>query len=506
MKNKFILQLLIILSALLTSFSAPHYDLFPLAWFSFIPFFFAIEKSKSNFKAFLIGSEIGLIINLHAFYWINGTIVVFGNIPQPYASVLYGMLCAFQGLRYGIFGYFYKKFNLSEKHFLIVPLLYAFIEYFIPMLFNWTVGNTQYLFIPFIQIVDIFGISFLSLIMVMFSYIVFLILKQNNILNGLKEHKIKVISFVILFAVIMIYGVVQIARFDSIIEKSTKIKIGTVQANVDIFERRNHKKYAELTQRFITESIKLKNEGAELIIWPESSMVPPFNKSTPNLNGIVANNLGVPIIFGGISYKKEAKETKWFNSAIFIDETENVVDIYDKQYLLAFGEYIPFSQYFPSIKEQFREIGNLTFGEEIKAFNFKDIAKIGVMICYEDIIESFSNKIATKKPNIFINLTNDGWFLQSNEQDLHKMISIYRTLENRIFLIRATNTGRSVVIDAVGRLKKELPLYEQAGMNYDVPILNSVTIYQYIGYYVPYGYLLIIIGLVYREKRKKLLT
>ncbi len=445
------------------------------------------------------GFTMGTVINLHAFVWLIGTIKVFGGLPTVISIILYILLSFVQGVRYGLFFWLYKKFNLKESHFIVVPLLYAVLEFFTPMLFNWTIGNTQYLFYPFIQIVDIFGISFLSFVMISFSYSIYILIRDKN--------KTPIVYITSLIVVVLIYGVVSIQIHKNKEAKSDKIDIGVVQANIGIFEKRDSRQHRENTLKFHDASFRLKEQGAELIVWPESSMVAPFQTDRKSLKGFVAPNLEVPVIFGGLTYEKDfsvkqMRDFKWFNTAIFIDKNEDILALYHKQYLLAFGEYMPFSETFPSLKKIIKMVGNITPGKEITPFILKDRASFGIFICYEDIIESFGNKVAKNKPNIYLNLTNDAWFLESVAADLHKMIALFRTIEHRRYLVRATNTGRSAIIDSMGIIKKELPLYEKGEMLYKIPILKGRTFYEMFGKYTPYIGLIIL--LFYFLKRKKI--
>ncbi|MBN2694326.1 apolipoprotein N-acyltransferase [bacterium] len=498
MKKTLLFILFSSISAFLISCSAPSIDFFPLAWFSFIPAFYYLED-KSNRHSLWFGFVMGTVINLHAFVWLIGTIKVFGGLPIVISIILYVLLSFIQGIRYGIFFWIYKKFNLRKNHFLITPILYAVLEFFIPMLFNWTIGNTQYLFYPFIQIVDIFGISFLSFIMVSFSYSLYILFKDRN--------RVPIFYITSLIIMTIIYGVVSIQIQKNKEAKSEKINIGVVQANIGIFEKRDSRQHRENTLKFYDSSLKLKEMGAELIVWPESSMVAPFQTDRKSLKGFVAPNLEIPVIFGGLTYQRgggDIRGAKWYNTAIFVDKNEDILALYNKQYLLAFGEYMPFSETFPSLKKIIKMVGNITPGDEIVPFILNDRASFGIFICYEDIIESFGNKVAKHKPNIYLNLTNDAWFLESAAADLHKMIALFRTIEHRRYLIRATNTGRSAIIDSMGIIRKELPLYEKGEMNYLVPILNGDTFYEIFGKYTPYIELIILIFYFIKKGRLKI--
>ena len=500
MKKFLYIQAAVLLSSFLTSFSAPPYDFFIMGWFTFIPVLFAI-KNLTPRKALILGLEMGLIINLHAFYWLKGTIVIFGHLPVFVAIILYSALSFLQGIRYGVFLYLYKKFGFENKNPFLFPLTYASLEFFFPMLFNWTLGNTQYKFLPFIQITDIFGISFLSFIMAWFNILIYKVINEyienKKISHQSKKH---IACFSASFVLIMIYGTYQIKNYSEKIKNAEKIKIGVVQPNINIFDIHNPRKYKENLNKFKEESLKAEEEGAELIIWPESSSYSSKSYDIKKLN--IAPYLSVPLILGGISYKRTKNGYFNYNTAFFIDENKNVLNTYHKHYLLAFGEYMPFGEYFPDWKKYFRAVGNFRPGNEIRIFNFKNKAKLGILICYEDIIEMFSNKVNKFHPNILINMSNDAWFGKTAAPDLHRMIAQYRTIENRVPLVRVTNTGRTVFIDATGRIEKQLPIYVTGHLTREVAIMKSRTLYQFFGWSMPYVYLVFIILIIFYERKK----
>lgn len=132
---------------------------------------------------------------------------------------------------------------------------------------------------------------------------------------------------------------------------------------------------------------------------------------------------------------------------------------YDKQHLVPFGEFIP------SFFRWFTELMNIPLGD----FNRGPLVapsfvvkgeRIGPNICYEDL---FGEELAARfagagdAPTILANLSNIGWFGQSIAVDQHLHISRMRSLELQRPMIRATNTGATVVIDHRGAVTRSLP-------------------------------------------------
>jgi apolipoprotein N-acyltransferase len=132
---------------------------------------------------------------------------------------------------------------------------------------------------------------------------------------------------------------------------------------------------------------------------------------------------------------------------------------YDKHHLVPFGEFIP-----PLFK-WFTRMMNIPLGDFNRgavgqaSFEWKG-QRLAPNICYEDLFgeELGARFIAPDQaPTIFVNVSNIGWFGDSVAIDQHLQISRMRALEFDRPMIRATNTGATVVIDHAGRVTHSMP-------------------------------------------------
>ncbi len=132
---------------------------------------------------------------------------------------------------------------------------------------------------------------------------------------------------------------------------------------------------------------------------------------------------------------------------------------YDKQHLVPFGEFIP-----PAFR-WFTELMNIPLGDFNRgplvapSFAVKG-ERIGPNICYEDL---FGEELAARfrddasAPTVLANLSNIGWFGETIAVAQHLHISRLRSLELQRPMLRATNTGATVVIDHRGVVTHSLP-------------------------------------------------
>jgi apolipoprotein N-acyltransferase len=104
-----------------------------------------------------------------------------------------------------------------------------------------------------------------------------------------------------------------------------------------------------------------------------------------------------------------------------------------------------------------------------------------MLICYEDLLPAYARRVAVHNPNVLINLTNDAWFGKTAEPEHHLNLALMRSVEYRRWLLRSTNTGISVFIDAVGRRVAQTRLDDAETLLRAVPLLEGQTVYARLG-------------------------
>jgi apolipoprotein N-acyltransferase len=186
-----------------------------------------------------------------------------------------------------------------------------------------------------------------------------------------------------------------------------------------------------------------------------------------------------PLLFGVMASGPEEgdpENIRDFNSSLLVDGDGAVLGKYDKNFLLLFGEYLPFGDTFPFLRKWLPEAGSFTPGKTVSVLPIGP-ARLGVLICYEGIIPSFTRKVALLEPNLLINLTNDAWFGKTEEPYLHMQLAAFRAVEHRRFFIRSTNTGVSVVVDPVGRILNQTSMEGAESFVTNTALLTETTIY-----------------------------
>jgi len=146
-----------------------------------------------------------------------------------------------------------------------------------------------------------------------------------------------------------------------------------------------------------------------------------------------------------------------FNCGLFLDPQGAPLACYSKMHPVLFGEYIPLADRFPWLYRLTPLPAGLTAGKAAVAVTIAG-RRVAVNICYETALPAAVRSLVRDlgrsegRPDVIVNLTNDGWFWGSSELDMHLSAAIFRAIEVRTPIVIAANTGFSAWIDGSGRL------------------------------------------------------
>jgi apolipoprotein N-acyltransferase len=201
--------------------------------------------------------------------------------------------------------------------------------------------------------------------------------------------------------------------------------------------------------------------GFRLIVWPESPA--PFFDNNPTVRESLAqlarsqNAYIVAGTVGTFARQEQADGTDDVaNRAVLITPSGEWVARYDKIHLVPFGEYIPFKSVFVFAEKLTREVGNYRSGTERTVFAAAD-RRLAVFICYESVFPDEIRQFAQRGAQVFINISNDGWYGPWGAPGQHLNMARMRAIENYRWVLRATNTGVTASIDPYGRVVAQAP-------------------------------------------------
>jgi apolipoprotein N-acyltransferase len=435
---------LCLLSAALLILSFPNFNLWILAWFGFLPFFFALQNI-SKIKAFLLSYFTGLAFWFGIIYWLI-------HVTLPGMVVLAGYLAFY----FAIFGLLLKIFLAREGKWgtLFIPCLWCVLEYCRSHLFTgfpWALlGYSQFLNLAMIQIADstgAWGVSFLVMMSNVFIYSLI-----NKIwVPGTKHRvaKINIENIVVLglFIAVLVYGIFKLS-FQAPASGSSQVRISVVQGNIPQYLKWEPRARGFILRKYFSLSESAFNAHPDLIIWPEAALPVVLEEEPEYYHKVLdfAAREGRPLLFGAVS----SREGNYYNSALLISGKGRLLQRYDKLHLVPFGEYIPLRKTFRFL-ESIVPIGDFTAGRQYTLFNLARL-KFAVLICFEDLFPELSRRFSRSGADFLVNITNDAWFGETSSPYQHLAASVFRAVEARRYLIRAANTGISGFIAPTGKI------------------------------------------------------
>lgn len=476
----------------------PRFDLFPLILLYPVFTHLLVRNFTSLRQAFLYGFLTSFIIMLGGFYWVIYVLHEFGYLPWGVAVLLYMGFCGFGALNFPLYTtavhWLRTRLNLDSLrspwleiwYSLSLPALFTLIEYAVPKLFPWYTAHCLYRMPWLTQPAELTGSLFLSFSLFSLGSVAGLYLLQK-IEGRPRPHPTIWTLPVLLWIFILGFGYYRLSQPPP----ERTMRVALIQANIGNLEKMAARHgFMEKVRHVVSTYERLTNDALEskpspdLIVWPETAM--PFtlqSESSVYALEIRQKVLGwkVPLITGAYALSP-FDLTRDYNSAFLLEPMgDNRIhqEMYHKNVLLAFGEYMPFGEMFPILYRWFPQVSNFERGKIQNAFTLKDGTRLGITICYEVLDPSFFRKVASNEVNAVVNLTNDSWFGPTAEPYLHGALTIFRSIESRLPLIRVTNTGTSFAVDTFGRMSETTGVYQEGVLVTDVrvPATPPMTFY-----------------------------
>ena len=475
--------------------SCATFDIWPLTWFAVAPLL-AVALHPTTRKPAFYGFITGLFANGGGFYWIVPFLQRFGHLPIIAAVPIFLLLVSYQAITFAVFAWGVRRLDdrFGVGVTFLAPVVYVACEMVVPYVFPWYLAITQAWVRPVIQIADLTGPLGVSFLLVLANGAIYDAWAAWRAKKALPMPRLAVA--VGLIAASLGYGLVRIDQVSRARAAAPKIKIGVVQANIGIHEKW-HPSLAQ-GQLAVHQQIsrELEQKGAGLVVWPESSYPYYFardqSKDWPENDPRRAQRgFSTPLLFGTLTADNHSPYP--YNSAMLLDRDGDVRGLFDKNILMVFGEYVPYyDQIKDYIKRWIPEVSNWARGTDVSVFPLatpKGVVRLGPMICYEDIFPSFARRLVKRDPNILINITNDAWFGRTSEPYEHLALAVYRSVESRLDLVRAVNTGVSAYVDATGRVfdkspsvdPDETPDVKPVGLVDDVAVMQPFKVYATLG-------------------------
>lgn len=465
-----------------------------LAWISVILLVFTFRHSRHLYRDLYL---LGLIEHLGGFYWLAGTIEDFGDFPRVAAFALLLLFAVVSSLQQLLVVAIYRHATAPLGSLALrLATAWTLVEVFMPRLFPWLIGHTQLGVLHLTQIADIagaYGITFLMLWV------------AEAIVQTIEQRRVSFATCTAAAALLgtIAYGHQRIAAFNALPAATQEVAL--VQGNIAVaakhdpglFEQ-NSKIYRELSAPFV-------KPGA-LIVWPESAVMQwlpagigriendrkrilprghlidgaadtdgSTNSAGSTTTLGASTPAGVGWLIGGLTFDPPDRA---YNSAIAILEDGTIPPPYHKQILMPFGEYTPFANLVPYLRELNGTSGDFTAGTDLRVFDYRAPGvRMAALICYEDLVPDLSRRAVREGATLLVNLTNDAWYGDTPAPFQHHQIAAFRAIENHRYLLRVTNSGLTAAVDPLGQTIAQLPIFTAGVLNAKIAPRSDATLY-----------------------------
>ncbi|MBI3210673.1 MAG: apolipoprotein N-acyltransferase [Candidatus Solibacter usitatus] len=433
---------LILLSAILSILCFAPANLFFLAPFALTPAVMALCEEPSAKRRMLYGWCAGFVYWFGVCYWIRDVLAQYGGMHPALVWLAFLLFCILRSLHWAAFGLLAGYVTESRIGVIAIAALWTGLERcYGPFGFAWLVlGNAGIPMDVPMRIAPFSGVYGLSFLFAMTgTALAFAIRKRPRIVHA------PVLMLPVLFLL------------PALPELETGREIA-VAAQPDIQERpRWTAKDIETALDRMT--VQTREAGSSmkarpnLVLWPEMP-APFYYDDDPMLRAkaaALATSMQSDFLFGGVAHTAKRES---LNSVFHVGADGALVSRYDKMNLVPFGEYTP--PWVSWVGQVTQEVGGFIPGERSDNLPAGG-GKAGVFICYESVFPHYIRKFALDGAGVLVNLSNDGYFGRSAAREQHLAIARMRAVENRRWLLRATNDGISAVIDPAGRITQRLP-------------------------------------------------
>jgi apolipoprotein N-acyltransferase len=348
------------------------------------------------------------------------------------------------------------------------------LERLYPMLFPSPFAAALHGVPLLLQSLELWGAAPLSMLLVLVNVRV-AELAREIVRRTALARAARLLGFALLtWIALALYGSLRSAQVREQVAHAPSLRIGVVQANLGTHEKRRDHAGA-LRKHIVLSRALIAREQPDLLIWPETALPGLLAVDTTQL--FLPLGFHVPLLTGAVVYHHLGTRTLLHNSAFLLDADQHVIARSDKIRLVPFAERLPFGEQYPVLYDLVPGAGQFTPGRAPVALQLNG-KRIAALICYEDILPDLVRDVMERaQPQLLVNITNDAWFGDTPAPHYHLSLSTLRTIEQRRFLVRATNSGVSAIVDPTGAVLQATRTFEQATLSARVALLSTTTPY-----------------------------
>ncbi|HVM97179.1 MAG TPA: apolipoprotein N-acyltransferase [Candidatus Acidoferrales bacterium] len=239
--------------------------------------------------------------------------------------------------------------------------------------------------------------------------------------------------------------------------------------------------YGKGLDRYLDLSVQaLEEHHPELLIWPEAA-VTMFLDHEPRHQALIRDVLtrgGADLIVGAPHYVDTDPALPEFYNSVFYMTAAGITGRYDKVHLLPFVEYFPLKLDY--VRRRFERVRSFVAGQDASLLETR-LGPVAMAICFEAIFPDLVRRRVGAGAGALVVLSNDIWLGDGAGAQQHLAQVTLRAIENRVWVLRATTTGVSAVIDPYGRIVEQSQTFVPATLSASIVPLHIDTFYKRYG-------------------------
>ncbi|MEE9234522.1 MAG: apolipoprotein N-acyltransferase [Candidatus Acidoferrales bacterium] len=464
---------------LILSFPRPH--LYLLAWVALAPLLAVSLPRRSRRRVFAYGYLAGVVFFGGTCYWVYGVMRIYGRLSVGAAGAVLVLFVLILALQFGLFSLMVREVaqRWPLAALMVSPCFWVALEWlrtYVPFGgFPWNLlGYALAPQVGWIQpaaYTGIYGVSFL-------------VVGVNALVAACwiapAWRRLTLLAAV---AVILAGTAFWGHRWPPVAATRQAVLVQTNLPQLEEFDPhwvdRHPDEMARLEQLTREGARRQKAGPPDLIIWPEIP-VSLYFRQDPRLRARLlqlTQATGSHFLVGIVDFQPgEGAEQHPTNSAVLLSPQGGFVGQYDKLHLVPFGEYVPLGRWLGWLGALTQEVSDFVPGSDQQVLP-AGAQRLGVLICYEAIFPGLTRSYIEGGADVLVNISNDGWFGRSAAPAQHLNMARVRAVEARRFLLRATNTGITAVVDPLGRIVARAPSHQRTVLVAGYAPRREVTFY-----------------------------
>lgn len=417
------------------------------------------ECAAGTMTVFKIGFGFGLGLFVAGVSWVYVSLNVFGAMPAPLAVAVTLLFCAYVALFPAV-----ALLAATRVHAPLVRRAVAFpgswvlAEWLRGLLFTgfpWlSIGYSQAPSSPLAGVAPVLGVYGTGFVLVVTSGLL-----VSLICARATKQRLQYAAAITV--IVLVTGGLKLIEWTT--PSGAPLTVSLLQGNVPQDLKWRPEQVRATLDRY---DAMVRASDARLVILPETAL-PLFLQDVPKafLDGIAehARRRGADILIG---VPELSDQRGYFNSVISVGHSP--MQRYRKSHLVPFGEFVPLRPLLAPIVEAMAiPLRDFSRGDPTQRPLAIGGERVAVNICYEDV---FGDEIIRQLPeaSLLVNVSNVAWFGDSIAPMQHLQIAQMRAIETGRYMLRATNTGMTGVVDVRGTVVALAPTFRRETVTAEV--------------------------------------